>query len=71
MKEVIKELGTEHTLRISNLWVNTQYSIMVQAFNRMGQGPMSEEVIESTAQSAGQGAPIDPNSKILLMAYDL
>ena len=48
--EFTKERGTEHMLQISNLWVNTQYAVMVQAFNRIVNSPMSEEVIESTAQ---------------------
>ena len=44
--EFIKEQGHEHQLQISNLEVFTEYAIVVQAFNRMGQGPMSEEVLD-------------------------
>ena len=43
--EFIKEKGHEHQLQISNLEVFTEYAVVVQAFNKIGQGPMSDEVL--------------------------
>ena len=60
--EFIKERGTEHSLQISNLEVFTEYAIVVQAFNKIGQGPMSEEVITPTAE----GAPSQPPTQVIL-----
>ena len=36
--EFIKEQGHEHQLQISNLEVFTEYAVVVQAFNKIGQG---------------------------------
>ena len=55
--EFIKEEGTGHSLTISNLEVFTEYAIVVQAFNKIGQGPMSEEVTEFTAEGAPSMSP--------------
>lgn len=60
--EFIKERGNEHSLQISNLEVFTQYSIVVQAFNNIGNGPLSEEVTEFTAE----GAPSQPPGEVIL-----
>ena len=57
--EFIKEQGHEHQLQISNLEVFTEYAIVVQAFNRMGQGPLSEEVLVHTAEGAPTRPPAD------------
>jgi hypothetical protein len=60
--EFIKEQSHEHQLQISNLDVFTEYAIVVQAFNRMGQGPMSDEVLVHTAE----GAPTRPPEDVTL-----
>ena len=57
--EFIKEQGQMHTLTISNLDTFTEYAIVVQAFNKIGQGPMSEEVTEFTAEGAPTMPPED------------
>merc|ERR1719233_1871573 len=41
--EFIKEYA-KHSITISNLESRTEYVIVVQAFNKIGQGPMSKEV---------------------------
>ena len=48
--EFIKEQGHEHQLLISNLEVFTEYAVVVQAFNNIGQGPMSDEVLVHTGK---------------------
>ena len=48
--EFIKEQGHEHQLQISNLEVFTEYAVVVQAFNKIGQGPMSDEVLVHTGK---------------------
>lgn len=35
----------------------TQYSVVVQAFNRIGSGPMSEQVIQYTGEGTPEQAP--------------
>ena len=52
----------EHKLQISNLEVFTEYAVVVQAFNKIGQGPMSEEVLVHTAE----GAPTMPPQDVTL-----
>ena len=37
----------------------TQYSVVVQAFNRVGAGPMSDEVIQHTGEGTPEQAPSD------------
>lgn len=37
----------------------TQYSVVVQAFNRVGAGPMSDEVIQHTGEGTPEQAPQD------------
>ena len=49
--EFIKEQGHEHQLQISNLEAySTEYAVVVQAFNKIGQGPMSDEVLVHTGK---------------------
>ena len=60
--EFIKDQGHEHRLQISNLDVFTEYAVVVQAFNKIGQGPMSEEVLVHTAE----GAPTMPPEEVSL-----
>ena len=44
--EFIKEQGHEHQLQISNLEAySTEYAVVIQAFNKIGQGPISDEVL--------------------------
>ena len=57
--EFIKEQGHEHQLQISNLEVFTEYAVVVQAFNKIGQGPMSDEVLVHTAEGAPTMPPED------------
>nr|XP_040576477.1 Down syndrome cell adhesion molecule-like protein Dscam2 isoform X20 [Lepeophtheirus salmonis] len=61
--EFRKEQGHEHQLQISNLEVFTEYAVVVQAFNKIGQGPMSDEVLVHTAE----GAPTEPPQDIDLV----
>jgi len=55
--EYIKENGGEHRLQISNLEVFTEYAVVVQAFNKIGQGPLSDEVLMHTAEGAPTRSP--------------
>ncbi|KAJ8967482.1 hypothetical protein NQ314_002796 [Rhamnusium bicolor] len=52
-----EEEGKEHHLKISNLKTYTQYSIVVQAFNKIGAGPISEEVKANTAEGVPEQPP--------------
>ncbi|CAA9994319.1 unnamed protein product, partial [Nesidiocoris tenuis] len=58
--EFSKEEGREHHLLISNLKTYTQYSVVVQAFNKLGAGPMSEEKKQYTAEGIPEQPPHDP-----------
>ena len=60
--EFMKEDGHEHQLQISNLEVFTEYAVVVQAFNKIGQGPMSDEVLVHSAE----GAPTRPPEDVTL-----
>ena len=51
------------SLQISNLEVFTEYAVVVQAFNKIGQGPMSEEALVHTAE----GAPTKPPEDVSLV----
>ncbi|XP_069678028.1 cell adhesion molecule Dscam1 isoform X19 [Periplaneta americana] len=57
--EFSKEEGKEHHLQISNLKTYTQYSVVVQAFNKVGPGPMSEETRQYTAEGIPEQPPQD------------
>ncbi|XP_060529747.1 cell adhesion molecule Dscam2 isoform X3 [Cylas formicarius] len=54
-----EEENKEHYLKISNLKTYTQYSVVVQAFNKVGAGPTSEEIKATTAE----GVPEQPPDK--------
>ncbi|XP_076265890.1 Down syndrome cell adhesion molecule 1 isoform X22 [Rhynchophorus ferrugineus] len=54
-----EEEGKEHKLKISSLKTYTQYSVVVQAFNKVGAGPTSEEYKANTAE----GVPEQPPDK--------
>ncbi|CAH0714436.1 unnamed protein product, partial [Brenthis ino] len=57
--DISKESGKEHHLDIFNLKTYTQYTIVVQAFNKMGSGPISTEVRAYTAEGAPSAPPQD------------
>ncbi|XP_046591193.1 Down syndrome cell adhesion molecule-like protein Dscam2 isoform X10 [Neodiprion lecontei] len=57
--EFSKEDGKEHHLQIMNLKTYTQYSVVVQAFNKVGAGPMSEERRQHTAEGVPEQPPHD------------
>ena len=65
--EFIKEQGQMHTLTISNLETFTEYAIVVQAFNKIGQGPMSEEVTENTAEGTPTMPPEDVRTAVITL----
>ncbi|CAH1122837.1 unnamed protein product [Ceutorhynchus assimilis] len=54
-----EEEGKEHHLKVTNLKTYTQYSLVVQAFNKIGAGPTSEEFKANTAE----GVPEQPPDK--------
>ncbi|KAJ0175513.1 hypothetical protein K1T71_008672 [Dendrolimus kikuchii] len=57
--DISKESGKEHHLDILNLKTYTQYAMVVQAFNKMGSGPISGEVRAYTAEGAPSAPPQD------------
>ncbi|XP_017767409.1 PREDICTED: Down syndrome cell adhesion molecule-like protein Dscam2 isoform X2 [Eufriesea mexicana] len=57
--DFLKEDGKEHHLQIMNLKTYTQYSVVVQAFNKVGSGPMSEERRQHTAEGVPEQPPHD------------
>lgn len=44
---------------VSNLKTYTEYSVVVQAFNRVGPGPMSKEITQHTAEGKPDQPPQD------------
>ena len=50
--EFIKEQGHEHQLQISNLEVFTEYAVVVQAFNKIGQGKQNSARKSSVPQNS-------------------
>ncbi|CAL8111483.1 unnamed protein product [Orchesella dallaii] len=57
--EFSREVGKEHHLMVSNLKTYTEYSVVVQAFNRVGPGPMSKEITQHTAEGKPDQPPQD------------
>ncbi|XP_032672558.1 Down syndrome cell adhesion molecule-like protein Dscam2 isoform X11 [Odontomachus brunneus] len=57
--EFAKEDGKEHHLQIMNLKTYTQYSVVIQAFNKVGAGPLSEECKQHTAEGVPEQPPHD------------
>ncbi|XP_061703849.1 cell adhesion molecule Dscam2 isoform X50 [Cydia pomonella] len=57
--DISKESGKEHHLDIMNLKTFHQYAVVVQAFNKMGSGPVSQEVRAYTAEGAPSAPPQD------------
>nr|XP_045611137.1 Down syndrome cell adhesion molecule-like protein Dscam2 isoform X3 [Procambarus clarkii] len=57
--EFSKEMGKEHHLVISKLNVYTEYAVVVSAFNKIGQGPKTDEIRAYTAEGTPQQPPQD------------
>ncbi|XP_025414605.1 Down syndrome cell adhesion molecule-like protein Dscam2 isoform X19 [Sipha flava] len=57
--EFSKEEGKEHYFEILNLKTYTQYTIVVQAFNKLGAGPMSDEIKQYTSEGVPEQPPHD------------
>ncbi|XP_054740544.1 cell adhesion molecule Dscam2 isoform X11 [Anastrepha obliqua] len=55
----LTEEGKEHSLELNNLRVYTQYSVVIQAFNKIGAGPLSEEEKQFTAEGTPSQPPSD------------
>ncbi|XP_017961146.1 Down syndrome cell adhesion molecule-like protein Dscam2 isoform X28 [Drosophila navojoa] len=55
----ITEEGKEHSLELNNLRVYTQYSVVIQAFNKIGAGPLSDEEKQFTAEGTPSQPPSD------------
>ncbi|XP_076297117.1 Down syndrome cell adhesion molecule 1 isoform X35 [Lasioglossum baleicum] len=53
------EDGKEHHLQITNLKTYTQYSVVVQAFNKVGSGAMSDVRRQHTAEGVPEEPPHD------------
>lgn len=49
----------EHSLEITNLKTYTQYSVVIQAFNKVGDGPISDEEKQYTAEGTPDYPPSD------------
>ncbi|XP_050305192.1 cell adhesion molecule Dscam2 isoform X16 [Anthonomus grandis grandis] len=60
-----EEEGKEHHLKITNLKTYTQYSVVVQAFNKVGAGPTSEEYKANTAEGVPEQPPDRPTCTAL------
>ena len=56
--EFIKEQGHEHQLQISNLEVFTEYAVVVQAFNKIGQGKHNSVRKSSWPQNSHNSAEL-------------
>ncbi|XP_050693602.1 cell adhesion molecule Dscam2-like isoform X49 [Eriocheir sinensis] len=57
--EFSKEMGKEHHLVITKLNVYTEYAVVVSAFNKIGQGPKTDEFHAYTAEGTPQQPPQD------------
>ncbi|KAK8752913.1 hypothetical protein OTU49_008227, partial [Cherax quadricarinatus] len=57
--EFSKEMGKEHHLVISKLNIYTEYAVVVSAFNKIGQGPKTDEIRAYTAEGTPQQPPQD------------
>ncbi|XP_049947468.1 Down syndrome cell adhesion molecule-like protein Dscam2 [Schistocerca serialis cubense] len=55
--EVIPGIELQNTL--TNLQKFTEYTILVQAYNRVGAGPRSKEVVATTDEDVPDAAPLD------------
>jgi Down syndrome cell adhesion molecule-like protein 1 len=57
--------GKEHSLEINNLKTYTQYSAVVQTFNKVGGGPISDEEKQYTAEGTPDQPPSDTSCTTL------
>ncbi|XP_055694563.1 cell adhesion molecule Dscam2 isoform X50 [Lutzomyia longipalpis] len=55
----VTEEGKEHSLELNNLKTYTQYSVVIQAFNKVGAGPISDEEKQYTAEGTPDQPPSD------------
>ncbi|XP_055715624.1 cell adhesion molecule Dscam2 isoform X2 [Phlebotomus papatasi] len=55
----VTEEGKEHSLELNNLRTYTQYSVVIQAFNKVGAGPLSDEEKQYTAEGTPDQPPSD------------
>ncbi|KAM7342887.1 Down syndrome cell adhesion molecule 1 isoform 17-T19 [Cochliomyia hominivorax] len=61
----VTEEGKEHNLELHNLRVYTQYSVVIQAFNKIGAGPLSDEEKQFTAEGTPSQPPSDTSCTTL------
>ncbi|XP_073812149.1 Down syndrome cell adhesion molecule 1 isoform X23 [Musca autumnalis] len=61
----LTEEGKEHSLELNNLRVYTQYSVVIQAFNKIGAGPLSDEEKQFTAEGTPSQPPSDTSCTTL------
>ncbi|XP_019890710.1 cell adhesion molecule Dscam2 [Musca domestica] len=61
----LTEEGKEHNLELNNLRVYTQYSVVIQAFNKIGAGPLSDEEKQFTAEGTPSQPPSDTSCTTL------
>ncbi|XP_030381731.1 Down syndrome cell adhesion molecule-like protein Dscam2 isoform X2 [Scaptodrosophila lebanonensis] len=61
----LTEEGKEHNLELTNLRVYTQYSVVIQAFNKIGAGPLSDEEKQFTAEGVPSQPPSDTSCTTL------
>lgn len=59
------EEGKEHSLDLNNLKTYTQYSVVIQIFNKVGAGPMSDEEKQYTAEGTPDQPPSDTSCTTL------
>uniref|UniRef100_A0A336L245 CSON014681 protein n=1 Tax=Culicoides sonorensis TaxID=179676 RepID=A0A336L245_CULSO len=55
----------EHNLEITNLKTYTQYSVVIQAYNKIGAGPVSDEERQYTAEGTPDQPPSDTSCTTL------
>jgi Down syndrome cell adhesion molecule-like protein 1 len=55
----------EYSLDINNLKVYTQYSVVIQAFNKVGAGPIGDEEKQYTAEGVPEQPPSDTSCTTL------
>ncbi|CAD7088390.1 unnamed protein product [Hermetia illucens] len=53
------EEGKEHSLELSHLKTYTQYGVVIQAYNKVGAGPLTEEEKQYTAEGTPSVPPSD------------
>lgn len=61
----LTEDGKEHSLDLTNLKTYTQYSVVIQTFNKVGKGPMSDEEKQYSAEGTPDQPPSDTSCTTL------